>query len=181
MVFSRHQSRDGTRTIKAMIMHSSLRPRRHTNVNKCMASWHCACIHLLAWTLVAILSRPSRCALAMHMPRNHECTCNSCAIGEGPIAPSGNIPHEVGRLPRWRGCPCASTAAHTCAEEPHDQPRRRGQSLSVNSILMPQCPLKHHPALRPVEGHIDHPIERPIIPLSVLCGRSLLSAECSSY
>ena len=30
--------------------------------------------------------------------------------------------------------------------------------------------------LRPVKGHIDHPIELSIIPLSVLCGHSLLSA-----
>ena len=56
LVFSRHQSRDptGTRTIKAMIMHSSLRPRRHTNVNKYMASF--ACIHLLAWPLAAAIA-----------------------------------------------------------------------------------------------------------------------------
>ena len=70
--FSRYQPRDGTRTIKAMIMHSSLRPRRHTNVSKCMES--CACVHLLAWPLVAAIA-----VLCRHVTKPH-CTCGMVCL-----------------------------------------------------------------------------------------------------
>ena len=121
LVSLRHQSRDGTRTIKAMMMHSGVRPRRHTHANKRMAS--CACIHLLVWPLdlladlaAAIAVRCRHVTKPQMHPQHGVLTSHkintrqernkvsitfigiSCTIGEGPIVSSGNIPHDVGRL-----------------------------------------------------------------------------------
>ena len=75
-------------------------------------------------------------------PRTHECTCNmaclrvtntrhesnkvsitlvgiSCAIGGCPLPSAGDNAQTLKHSFRWCELPCASTAAHTCAEAPH--------------------------------------------------------------
>ena len=91
----------------------------------------------------------------------------SCSIG-------GVDEHQPGALHRpehaccdGSGAPVRKLRART-HKHLMSTPRRR---QSADSILM----LSNN-TLRPVKGHIDHPIELSIIPLSVLCGHSLLSA-----
>ena len=91
----------------------------------------------------------------------------SCSIG-------GVDDHQPGAVhrPEHACCDGAGAPVRQLRARTHKHlmttPRRR---QSADSILM----LSNN-TLRPVKGHIDHPIELSIIPLSVLCGHSLLSA-----